>query len=610
MAVRVDAEKFFYEVDIRSQFVKLAQFCSTGGLTFESNREQSHFLIEAKKFYFMYVMNLGGQSGYKEEMLRLIHQGKIYNEIKEIMTSKMHEEGCDISHIRTQFSDFHAVIRNERQIFFYYGFLNGNEKADLSGFYTMTRLGKLIIQSTSDELLIIWEHQKIRMLSQSPETKINLGEHNVDHSVDYSKFSINYHPYLTLLRSLSKRVSISREIYQFLIARFRNGDDVDALLAESALSPDLIEKIKRKVTSFNRKSDIEVEDFGKEFKKYVLGISSLPYDKGTNLFAFLSSDGLDVTNAEKIKFVVKCYQVVVNYLDSRNGVYYKIFERSLRDYYMSQINGTTFEHSREVLYEWHRYIISPEMAVMLTAVYVLMSVKIQRYDFSLNAEEIKGSYKIFKNILAMVGIGRQIDFIENILRIQSELFVDNLSISYSNIEAEVGELVIDESVDESSLSDISTRVSIYNSVQRKRSSELIDAMRSYYMRYFKIPPENLIKCDACEEKTFLTRNKYAYLEFHHLIPFSTDNGPDHYLNIFGICPNCHRKFHHAIRDTKRILYEDISRNNNPKITLEVRIDRLYKKGLLEPLNVEFLRKEGIITDAVYNNYMDQEVIFS
>ena len=34
-------------------------------------------------------------------------------------------------------------------------------------------------------------------------------------------------------------------------------------------------------------------------------------------------------------------------------------------------------------------------------------------------------------------------------------------------------------------------------------------------------------------KTFINTNNLPYLEFHHLIPFSTDNGPDHYLNLYA-----------------------------------------------------------------------------
>jgi 5-methylcytosine-specific restriction protein A len=41
-----------------------------------------------------------------------------------------------------------------------------------------------------------------------------------------------------------------------------------------------------------------------------------------------------------------------------------------------------------------------------------------------------------------------------------------------------------------------------------------------------------------------------YLECHHILRLS-DGGPDHPLNVIGICPNCHREAHYS-KDKKRI----------------------------------------------------------
>lgn len=605
--VREDAKNFFYETDIRSDFTRMTTFCNTNEIIFESEKEQKQFQIEAKKFYFMYLMKLGGQSGYKKEMLELINQGVVYSEIKNRMTEKMSSEGHDLSYIRSQFSDFHAVIRNERQIFFYYGLFNGSDKADLSGFYTMTRVGKSIVKANQGELVIIWEHQKIKMLSQSPETKIEFGDHEKTSELNYSKFGINYHPYLTLLKSLSILKTPSKEKYQFLVARLKNSDDMGLLLPQVESNPDFLEKLREKVTSFNRNADIQTEDFNKELKKFTLGISNLPLDNNTNPFSFLSDDGTSVTNAEKMNFVVKCYGLISKYLDENNESNYKNFENSLKEYYISQIDNKNYEHSPETLYEWHKYIINLETSIVLPIIYVYLSLKKNKYEFNLTKEEIRSSFKDFKWLLNTVGISKQDDFIENIQVIQTDLSLGYLKSSSYNEDARIEETAFDENIDERKLSEISTRITADINIERKRSHELIGAVRSYYLRNFKVPPENLIMCDACNEKTFTTKGKYAYLEFHHIIPFSTDNGPDHYLNIVGICPMCHRKFHFATKEIKKDLYNDLSEKNNPKVSIEERFDRLYNEGILEPLNIEFLRKEGIISDSKYNNYMDQEV---
>lgn len=47
--------------------------------------------------------------------------------------------------------------------------------------------------------------------------------------------------------------------------------------------------------------------------------------------------------------------------------------------------------------------------------------------------------------------------------------------------------------------------------------------------------------------TFHTKDNKPYMEKHHLIPmefyFNYDITIDHYLNIFSLCPTCHRKIH-------------------------------------------------------------------
>lgn len=606
-SVKDTARSFFYEVDIKSKFTRMSSFCDTNGKTFTSEKEKKQFITEAKKFYFMYVMGLGGQQNYKKDISELIHQNKKYHEIIEQMTIKMRDAGMKEGDIRTQFSDFHAALRNERQIFFYYGFFNGVEKADLSGFYTITKLGKSIINSTIEELIIVWEHQKIKMVSQNPDTTIDMGKHKKSTLLNYNNFSINYHPYLTFLKSVSLLKEIKFEIYQFVISRTTHVEEIQHILTN--LNTTTLNTIKRKVNSFKRKGDVAKEDFHKEIKKFTLGISDLPLDNKTNPFSFLNKEGLKVLNEDKLNFTIKCYETISKYLDFKNRTIYESFENDLKKYYVSQIENTKFEHDPEALYEWHRYIVSPETPIILSLIYVHISLCNNNFNFNLSAKEIKNEFKKFKNILALVGIQKVNDYIDNIQRVQQELLNSYLNIDLNYAEdMDIDYAVFNRTISEEKLIKISNKIKDENNLLRKRSSELIHAVKGFYIKNFKSSSDNLIACDACKGKTFITKNGYAYLEFHHLIPFSTDNGPDHYLNIFGICPTCHRKFHHATKTAKKELYSNISSNNNPLMALDIRFNKLYEEGVLEPLNLEFLRKEEVISEEIYKNYMEREFI--
>ena len=47
-----------------------------------------------------------------------------------------------------------------------------------------------------------------------------------------------------------------------------------------------------------------------------------------------------------------------------------------------------------------------------------------------------------------------------------------------------------------------------------------------------------------------------------------------------------------------------------KKTLDFRVNKLYEERVLEPLNIEFLRKENIISKEKYETYMNQEIVVS
>lgn len=53
------------------------------------------------------------------------------------------------------------------------------------------------------------------------------------------------------------------------------------------------------------------------------------------------------------------------------------------------------------------------------------------------------------------------------------------------------------------------------------------------------------KCESClEDAPFITTEGYPFLEVHHLKTLA-DGGSDRVSNAAALCPNCHRRFHHA-----------------------------------------------------------------
>ena len=212
-------------------------------------------------------------------------------------------------------------------------------------------------------------------------------------------------------------------------------------------------------------------------------------------------------------------------------------------------------------------------------------------------------------MLKSFGIKKKSDFLNLITEIQTSLNNDeiykvgNSTDEYILIEPK--EYEHETSIER--LKEISLSIANNTSyIERKRSTTIIQTLKTFYFTNYN--DGSLINCDCCGETTFLTSNNYPYIEFHHLIPFSTDYGPDHYLNLFGLCPMCHRKMHFIDLNSKEQLYKNLSDNNNMQITLNNRIEKLIEDKILEPIHLEFLRKEKIITEEEFDNYMNAEMV--
>jgi hypothetical protein len=611
--IQKEAENYFFEVDIRKANVtKLAAFIATKG-TFENETDKKYYENNAKKFYFMYLMNLGGQSGYKKMIKEFIEQGFTYEVvIEKIRREIINQEGND-SKLQGQISDFPAPIRNERQIFFYYGFFQGKETADLSGFYNLTHIGKAIIQSNFYTLLLIWEHQKIKMVSQSPLADIQKLPNKNSYTLDYQGFSIHSHPYLALLEVLQKRESITLEQYQYVIAKTNNTTDLTKLCEEILADDNEIQKCKNKIFSFARQSEVNSEDFTKELKKLILGICEMPKDYNKNpmsCISWLENNKLEVKDAKKLTFILKNYTLIKEYLDDNFSDDYSQFEISLRTKYLKILDNEKFEILDTDRYNWYQYIINFDKTVILHLIYVLIALELDNYNFDLDEKSIKLNLDNYVDFAKKIGISKA-DLLDTLLEVQENInnntylaikskqdtYFSYKQLKLSQIEINVEKL---EEISKKGIADKNF------TIERKRKGELIDALRNYYHQNYRDSQTKLLKCDCCKEETFLTEKELSYIEFHHLIPFSTDLGPDHYLNLIGICANCHRKLHFARHAEKQNLYANISTNNQLSISLLDRMKKMLAQKVLEPINIEFLKKEGMITQAEYNKFMNNE----
>lgn len=609
--IQNDAWDFFFNVDINSQnFTKFNKFAQTN---LSSRDRYKEFILNAKKFYFIYVMGIGGQSGYKKFIKDKITEGNSFKETLKLLKNKIDNKNITAESKKKKYTeminDFHAALRNERQIFFYYGFFHGKESSDLSGFYQLTNIGKTILKSNFHELLLLWEHQKLKMVSQSPIADIqNL---NKIKNIDYKKFNILPHPYFTLLHILNKKQEITSKQYQFVISKINEETDINYVI-QNVLGVNETEKYCERIAySFNRKSEVETEDFLKEIKKFILGICKLPKDKNCNYFQFTSwiteNSPLIITNKKKANYILRNYKKITDYLDRKYSELYSIFNKSLKEKYIKLIEQESYISDDSTKYEWYKHIINFDVNLYLTLIYISIALKYDCYDYFISENILFKHYDTFENVLKLFGIKKSY-FKKLIPEIQIQLRQNNIfeieGLKVDHVEPRI----FTKTITEKYLLEISNNTvknnNIYTTISRERNQVLINYLRTFYINNFSDPNTNLIDCDCCTDKTFLTKNNYAYLEFHHLIPFSTDFGPDHYLNMFGICPLCHRKLHYLKTEENKPLYEAMSQNNNLRKTIIERINYLFKNNMIEPINLDFLKKEKIITYEQYNKYIN------
>ena len=661
-SVKDSAKKFFYPDNYNINFKsdKFKTFIDFTINSFESNEEKTKYYQLAKKYYFILLMGAGGQSGIKKCIKNAIEDENFVFSIDNLKTFildaaiKVTIEQCNLCNEVTDNSvpyviskeaieymerlsktkkinksivkqtiknypkndnkiigiinDMPAFLRNERQVLYYYGYFHSKSSgAKDVEFSSLTPVGEMSLFANSNEFLAIWEHQKLKMISQPITVEIK----NVPEKINSDNFSISFNPYLDILKTLLKRNELSLDDYKYIVSR-KNGfkqihlyevEELDDTIEDEIF--DSLNLIKDKVSSYGRTRDIEDEDSGKELKKYLLGIrNDLNMDKSTNPIGILSwkrRENVRVTNNEALKFMSSIYTSASRYKIMKYLDLFKQCESDLKKRYKD--NSIKIDESTKI--HWDLYNINLDKFIILNVLLSFASVKEGYYSINeaISNINIISDYiaRNFESLIKYYGISR--------FSISKELgrvinCINDGDYSYY-IESNTSNEELISKYKEQSSDDLLNLIehasyekhSVYGEA-KNRNSNLVRLMKSYYIINFI--NNNTLKCEVCGNESFIARSGEPYVEFHHLIPFKEANGPDHYYNIFALCPECHRKLHFLPEKLKKDLYDSLNKNNYFQINIVDRLKKLKKDHILKSYHLEYLYADKAITEDEYN----------
>ncbi|WP_415397610.1 HNH endonuclease [Sulfurimonas sp. CS5] len=610
---------FFVIPDSLISFDKFTSTLSSAPLSKEK-------LFNAKKIYFCLLMDIGGNSGFNKVLKKKILEDKFTYESCEnwirILKNRLNQyllkshpgdrdkHSESIRKLDKVLKDYHSAERNERKLLFIYGLFQGEyQKKEMNVFFSLTHIGKKVIDSTFSQLLLIWEHQKLKMISQPPV--YDFSSIDKDLTLDYNKFGILFNPYIKILEVLNQQKSFTFDEYKYIISKIKDDDFDYNVLSDN----DKSQYIQRaKLDTYIRNKGNTDDDFGKELKKYLLGIFTYSLDRNNNYLSCIELDKNEykINNVDKLTFLYKNYKLIGDYLNKEYKKLYKNSEEMLKKKYIAKVNTRSLSDINydSIIYEWHKYIFNFDINLVLNMIYIHIAIKADKLNYKVTKKAIYDNLEEFKPFYEMTGIKNKKVITEKLKKIEKNLKDGKINqFNYDKKTKNYKFLIITNRnlpELEKNMKRISKKQT--KSVNPDRSEELSKTIRSYYIGKFSDSSTHLIKCDSCKETTFLTEVEdgqisYAHLEFHHLIPLKENGaeGPDHYLNLFGVCSNCHNKFHKIINSDKRKLYEDLSNNNNfgDAYSIVKRIKKLKKENAIIPLHLEYLKKEFIITNYEY-----------
>lgn len=601
---RDEATNFFYSshetADLRNANFRLFDDFA-GNIVFQNTEERNNYYQIAKKYYFAFLMESGGQSGVKEHIKNNLYKENFcFSMIDGIIQDYYRNTPFNLSQIK---NDYMAFLRNERQVLFYYGFFHSKSSgSNEKEFSSLTPVGELALKSNFYEFLALWEHQKIKMISQPVTIDIK----NIEGKKEYdpNNFKINIIPYLTILQWLKIRKEFTNDEYQYIISRLESPIDkveINKLIKNIGL-------IIRKVESFERKADIESEDFQKELKKYLLGIrNDFNYDNNNNPLNIcnLNRSTVNLIDENKLKRLVDLYSKLTEYKKTKYSDLFEKCNYEMQCKYRDGIKGEKYKIDGKIKIEWDIYNIHIDLPILLSTMFFV----IQNTDnIQFNTKNISCYVKSLKNkmpnAIDFIGLSSDKSLKKELQTLNNAIETGNFE-KYITKEHENYELLVKKYQSETSegllekIKEESNKPIMFIDGVKKRNKTLIHLIKAYNSQ------NNLnlgaMNCECCGEPSFITSKEETYLEYHHLIPFSDYDGPDHFLNLYALCPSCHRKLHYINLPEKRNLYTQLSDNNYMHITIEQRLKDLFLEKKLRSYHMEFLLADNAITEIEYNS---------
>lgn len=622
--LREKAEEFFFAsedvADLRSDnFILFDDFA--GRIQFTNDNERISYYESAKKYYFAFLMGSGGQSGVNAHIKNHLYRpGFCYSQIDNIIDSWCQDHFYDdsISHssmrryrngdrdgaISAMRNDYPAFLRNERQILFYYGFVHSKSYGSSDReFSSLTPIGDLAVHSNFYELIAIWEHQKLKMLSQPVNIEIcGLQNSNIG---DLDHFTVNQNPYLTILKALKSTSGFTKEAYQYIISRlpqYPSDDEIDT-------TDEFIDRVKSVVREFNRAGDLTTEDFTKELLKYMLGVrNDMPIDIGCNPFGLcrIQRNRLNLTNSGLLNRLVEVYSILCNYKTKKYEELFQQCAQEIKRQYVTRAGGFSYVLNPKIKIDWDMYNIHTDLLILLSVVVLLLEAKngIMFSNDSMTSF-INGINELCPNILSKLGlnsIAARKKELKNLLNV----FQDGKYEMYLSEDNEEYGTTVSTYLNQSS-ADLWNKIIEHSNAPsefvegiRRRDMTLISLIKSYNIKNHN---GEIQKCECCGNPTFITYRDEYYVEYHHLIPFSEFDGPDHHLNILALCPMCHRKLHYLKQEDKHALYESIGVNSYEQKSIKDRLKALHTEHKLTSYQLEFLLADNAINQADYNEIL-------
>jgi 5-methylcytosine-specific restriction endonuclease McrA len=598
------AYKYFLEETNLKKIIPFDKFNDLGG-----------YEDLARKFYFMRIMNIGGQAGLKKDIKGWLDDNKSMSEIIELQDKKkdwyISQNKSDKNNVieiyingrlqringiidrkgkkvraHSTMSDFPASIsRNQRQVYSKWGFLPPERDG-----ITSNQISELIYHSVSElELISICDHQKFKLREGNPQCDemINYGLNleNEIKSLNLSKISTDFNvsPFIALIEILNELSNyskdhwyISESEYQFIISRMSpfNLDHCIKLILDfrkdhpDISSVNLDRRKKRRNITSNKVSG--------GFKK---PLTNLLYGYLTTVKSPSGKDFRSQNTSAFLTYISRDQKFFITNIDLFNKYFDRVvkIKKYLNDCYQNLYRDISDDYQHQVIDEFFRKGFLDEDQVDSWS-----DKKEDQTNLSFVETYLRGWSQYMQNIdltlfklvadlnsLVIPYSSENITFNEN--KITDHKDSSNIQISsYSTIKS----LIARSGFETLGLKDLRKDRKEFNRIKLKIKK---DRMLGIFHRK-EFNPKEFNKCDACKSV-----DKKG-LDLHHIIPHEI-NGPDVDLNLVYLCKNCHKKF---TFNTKR----ESQDQNESRITV---INRFRIRRLINRENFQILINEGHLT---------------